>query len=200
MSGFSSLPLELRSLILDGWLKDTLGSYRVEGTADSYYKTWALYPQIYTSFTEVVMQRIEKRRAVVNTIAYRRKLAALVIRNRIHAFLADEKLELERLLDFQLTTWLEEGRTLCARTVALRKEVYRLDYDYGRDGIREEWLECVQEIDVLQWLCHIVQMAMDVDEDRWWWFNFHRIACGWGRRGCRCEEWGRGTRETHVRP
>lgn len=200
MSGFSSLPLELRSLVLEAYLKDTLAAYRVEGTAlwESYDKTFPLHPTM--DFYSPEWERgVTSRREISREIISLLYGAAMVVRNRIHAFLAEDRLELERSLKIQLKNLLGEGKILCGKIVALQSEGSETR-DSERDRIKEEWLKYETEIEVLQWLCNIIQMAMDVDEDRWWTFNFHRAGCRWDGTGCRCAVWTYGPPGYQIRP
>lgn len=173
MPSFEDLPLELRSIILQDWLENTL-------TRQRHSLRWKYqYPEE-SEFAHD--ERISEARPV---ILCRRNAAAAKWDRFLGAFGKSSRLELCRLLKPRLARWREEGRVVCARVEALREEFWSLPR-HRRGRTIWEWRECLKEACILEWLCNVVEMAMHVEKTKLTKFLVHRVGCGRPGGTCQC--------------
>lgn len=188
MASFKSLPLELRSTILDDWLDDTLQRQREvsAGPCRDEQRPWRLNLDSHSR----LRAKIDK----ANTC--RHNAAAIEIRRLINAFSAEDRLELKsRLLKVHLQRATEEGLRVCGQIEGLRAEMLkspRLKI-YQRSSIIKRWEQYLQAVNVVEWSCHIIQKTMGTPENRWIAFRFHRLLCGQGTGVCECQGMRRGS-------
>lgn len=181
-TAFDSLPPELRSVILEGWLDDTL-QRRLHDD----------FPRFKRPFTNLKLTHDEQEMwmAEVKQIMVRRRKAAVIELSRlIRAFGRESRFELTRLLRIKLARLKKEGAEKMAWIESLREEYQSWASggitSYGYPPMMREWTSCVKEVGRLESASNYVEMVIGIGEEGWTKFTRHKVACGQGESECQC--------------